>query len=120
MTYEDIEEHFRTLGWTVETITDQGNAPFLVVRDYTVPAGSLAGTTCDLAIQRTAAIPYQPPPAIHTRPHLVPMDQGRFNVLVSSLGPDWQYWSRTVPPERQTPSGMVAHIATVFAQVVLP
>lgn len=117
MGHDALEAHLRTLGLTVETIADPGGTPYLVICGYRIATGPLAGEVCDLAIQRTSAIPYQPPPAIHTKPHLVPMIRERYNVLASALGDDWQYWSRTVPPERQTPPGMVAHIATIFDEV---
>jgi len=114
---EEFEAYLCALDLTVEGIVDANSTPYIVIRDYKITAGPLAGTTCDVAIQRTTAIPYQPPPAIQTKPPLVPMDVQRYNVQVSPLGDDWQYWSRTVAPERQTPAGMLSHIATIFAQV---
>jgi hypothetical protein len=113
MTNEELEAHFQTIGWTVETIVGQDNLPYIVVRGYAIPAGTFAGRTCDVAIQRTTSVPYQAPAAIHTRPILIPI--GQRNTLQSGLGPEWEYWSRIV--REQTPRGVVAHIATVLSEV---
>ena len=113
MTNEDLEAHFRAIGWTVETVVGQDNLPYIVVRDYVIPAGTFAGRTCDVAVQRTSSVPYQAPAALHTRPILIPM--GQRNTQMSGLGSDWQYWSRIV--REQTPRAMVAHIATVLSEV---
>ena len=115
MTNEELEDHFRALGWKLEqrVISPQ---TFIIIRDYVVPAGSLVGRICDIAIERTSAVPYVAPAAIHTRPALVPMDTGSLRTMQSPLGPDWQYWSRLVRGQ-PTPQRMVAHIATIFSEV---
>lgn len=113
MTNEELEAHFRSLGWKIE-YSQVGTQRFIIVRDYVIPTGTLAGTSCDVAIERTTTIPYVSPPAIHTRPALIPL--GTCNTMQSILGPEWQYWSRVVrvPP---TPQKIVAHIATIFSEV---
>lgn len=113
MKNEELEAHFRAIGWTVERVVGQDNLPYIVVRGYVIPAGTYAGRTCDVAIQRSTSEPYQVPAAIHTRPILIPIGQGR--TFLSGLGPEWEYWSRIV--REQTPRGVVAHIATVFSEV---
>jgi len=113
VTNEALETHFRAIGWTVETAVGQDNLPYIVVRDYVIPAGTLAGITCDVAIQWSSSVPYQAPAAIHTRPILIPF--GQHNTQASGFGPEWEYWSRIV--REQTPRGVVAHIATVFSEV---
>lgn len=113
VTNEELEAHFRAIGWTIETVMGQDNLPYIVIRDYVIASGSFAGRTCDVAIQRTSSVPYQAPAAIHTRPILIPI--GQYKTFVSRLGPEWEYWSRLV--REQTPRGMVAHIATVFNEV---
>lgn len=113
MTNEDLETHFRAIGWAVETVVGQDNLPYIIVHDYVIPAGTFAGRRCDLAIQRTNSIPYQAPAAIHTRPILIPF--GQRNTQRSGLGPEWEYWSRIM--REQTPRGIVTHIATVFSEV---
>jgi len=95
MTDDDLEKYLRGLGLAVEATQDSGLVPYVVVRDVTVPAGTLAGQLCDVALARCQSVPYMCPPAIHTRPALVAMDMaGRLKTQTSSLGPEWQYWSR--------------------------
>lgn len=116
MTSDDLVTHLRDLGWTVERIADVNGQPYLVIRGYQIPAGSLAGEVCDLAIQETRAVPYVAPSAIHTRPALVPMDMGRYRTQSSAIGPEWQYWSRVLRGQ-PSPRGIVAHFATIFSEV---
>lgn len=113
MTNEELEAHFQALGWKIER-RSVGSQTFIIVHDYVITAGSLAGRSCDIAIERTTTVPYVAPPAIHTHPALVPM--GSLSTMQSPLGPDWQYWSRVVRGQ-PTPQRIVAHIATIFSEV---
>jgi hypothetical protein len=115
MTNEELEAHFQALGWKIER-RSVGSQTFIIVHDYVIPAGSLSGRSCDIAIERTTTVPYVAPAGIHTRPALVPMDVGAFHTHPSPLGPDWQYWSRTVRGQ-PIPRGIVAHIATILSEV---
>lgn len=113
---QDLEEYLRGLGYTVEAAQDQHGQPYLVVRYVLIPTGSLAGTSCDVALARSQSIPYMLPPAIHTRPPLVPMDMaGPLRTQASPLGAEWQYWSRRYdrPP---TPQRVWAHVLTVLGE----
>jgi len=114
MTYEDLVRHLEAIGYTVEQVTGQDGQSYLVIRSYRITVGSLAGQTCDVAIQRMPAVPFVLPPAIQTRPALIPM--GSRNTQASGVGSEWQYWSRVlrVPP---TPEAIVTHIATIFGEV---
>ncbi len=113
MTNEDLEAHFQALGWKVEHHVVEPQI-FIVIHDYLIQVGSLAGRSCDIAIERTTAVPYVAPPAIHTRPALVLM--GSLSTMQSRLGPDWQYWSRLLRGQ-PTPQRIVAHIATALSEV---
>lgn len=114
MTIHDFDAHIRDLGLTVEVISGVDGQPYSVVRDVELPNGALSGRRCDIAIQRTATVPYLPPAAIHTRPHLVPMDPSEpLKTMGSGIGPDWQYWSRRYD-HRPTPRHLWAHILTVL------
>lgn len=118
MTNEDLEKYLQDLGWNIENVRGGDGQPYIVIRDYVVPAGVLQGRTCDVAILRSSSVPYVPQSAIHTRPALVPMDMNKYRTQPSGVGPEWQYWSRVlrgVP----TPQSIVAHIATVFSEVQL-
>lgn len=114
VTNEELETHLHTIGYVVERLTGADGISYLVIRDYTIRTGSLAGTTCDVAIQWATAVPYIMPPAIHTRPVLIPM--GTRNTQASGVGPEWQYWSRVLRG-RPTPATFVAHLATIFSEV---
>ncbi len=117
MTDDDFAAFVRGLGFTVEAAHDSNGHPYTVVRQVTLPAGSLAGRTCDIALARCQSVPYIVAPAIHTRPALVPMDMnGPLRTQASPLGPDWQYWSRRFdrPP---APQRVWAHILTILGEV---
>ena len=112
-----LEAYLRGLGYTVEAAQDAGGAPYIVVRNVTIPAGSLAGRVCDIALARCQTVPYVCPPALHTKPALVPMDTvGPLKTQASQLGADWQYWSRRFdrPP---TPQRIWTHVLTVLTEV---
>ena len=116
MTNEDLERYIQSLGWKIDHYS-VGSQTFLIIRDYVIPVGSLAGRSCDIAIERTIAVPYIAPPAIHTRPALVPMDiVSALRTQASILGSDWQYWSRVVRGQ-PTSQRILAHIATIFSEV---
>ncbi len=91
-------------------------AKYVVVRGYAITSGSLGGQNCDVAITDVSTVPYVFPSAIHTRPKLVPMDNQRYKVSQSNIGPDWQYWSRVLG-KQPTPKNIVAHMATIFHEV---
>jgi hypothetical protein len=113
----DLENYVQSLGYQVETVLDASNVPYMVVHDFTITRGSLAGTTCDVALARSQNVPYLCPPAVHTRPALVPMDMvGPLRTQGSPLGSDWQYWSRRFDPS-PTPKLIWAHIVTVLTEV---
>ena len=116
MTNEELEAYFQELGWKIEPGV-VGSQTFIIICDYVIPTGSLAGRSSDVAIERTTTIPYVTPAAIHTRPALVPMDMGSsLRTQASPLGPDWQYWSRVLRGQ-PTPRRIVAHLATIFSEV---
>ena len=114
MTFEDFAAHLRELGVRVETLRGADGQTYLVARDVDLPKGALRGRRCDIAIQQTGMVPFVPPAAIHTRPHLVPMDQNEpLRTMGSGIGPDWQYWSRQYN-HRATPRDLWAHVLTVL------
>lgn len=115
MTTEDLEAHLCRIGLTIETTTGDNGKPYVVIRDYQILSGSLAGKTCDIAIERVGAVPYVFPTVIHTRPAMLPM--GQRNTQASPVGGAWQYWSRVLRINPPTPQAIVAHIATIFDEV---
>ncbi|SRR6266536_608496 len=114
MIAEDFEIYLRGLGVAVEVITGQDDQRYSMVHDVELTKGALRDRRCDIAILRVETVPYVPPAAIHTRPHLVPMDSNEpLKTMASGIGPQWQYWSRRFdrPP---TPKALWTHILTVL------
>lgn len=116
MTNETISAYLKSIDYIVEEVNDSKGDQYIVIRNYTIPAGKLAGRVCDVAIQKSTNVPYVAPAAIHSKPHLIPM--GQYNTLGSNLGPEWQYWSRRLR-DQSHPRNWVTHIATIFSEVVL-
>ena len=115
-----MELFLRGLGLTVEGTRDSSGHPYIVVRGFPIPSGRLAGTVCDVALARCQTIPYLVPPAIHTKPALVPMDMaGPLKTQASALGSDWQYWSRRFD-RSPTPQALWTHVLTIFNEVAAP
>lgn len=108
--------HLRSLGWKIEDLTGSDGNKYIVIRNYTISSGSLAGQMCDVAFLAASAVPYVFPSAIHTKPKLVPMDNARYKVSQSGIGSDWQYWSRVLG-RQPTPRNIVTHIVTIFHEV---
>ena len=117
MTAETLEEHLRSIGYVVSVVQDPAGLAFTVIHGVEIPAGSLRGRRCDIAIQRINTVPYTVPAAIHTRPGLVPMSPGPpIGTQPSSLGGDWQYWSRRYD-RAPSPQGIWAHVLGVLSNV---
>lgn len=116
MTADDLETYVRSLGYAVDTVVgERDQQPYLVVRDLTIPHGGLVGRVCDVAIQKTTAVPFVVPPAIHTRPELVAMNPAEpVGTQPSPIGDGWQYWSRRFdrPP---TPRAIWTHFLTILS-----
>ncbi|SRR6266851_5268853 len=113
MTNEELASHLEGLGHTVETL-DLGHGRWIVVRDYPINTGTLAGQRRDVAIQWSPQVPYVAPSAVQVRPPVVPM--GTRNAQQSPLGPEWQYLSRVLRCQ-PTPQAWVVHINTVFSEL---
>lgn len=89
--YEFLQKSF-----TTEVIKDSNKKEFFVITNYTIPSGILQGQKCNIAFEYRKNDPYLPASSIHIKPILVPMDMKDLNLRTqaSSLGSDWQYWSR--------------------------
>ena len=116
MTTEELESHFRSLGWTVDQIMGADRRLYTKVVDYVIPVGKFTGKVCSVAIPHVTAVPYVFPPSVHVSPHLVPMDLGRYRTRPSPVGPGWQYFSRVLRGAA-TPRNVVAHLATIFREL---
>jgi hypothetical protein len=114
MTNEDLVSHLEGLGHTVETLDLGPQGRWIVVRDYPVSTGTLAGQRRDVAVQWSPQVPYVAPSAVQVRPHVVPM--GTRNAQGSPLGPEWQYLSRVLRCA-PTPQAWIVHINTIFSEL---
>ena len=94
MTNEELVSHLEGLGHTAETLDLGPQGRWIVVRDYPISTGTLAGQRRDVAVQWSPQVPYVAPSAVQVRPHVVPM--GTRNAQGSPLGPEWQYLSRVL------------------------
>lgn len=114
MTIDDLDAYVTGLGLNVESLTGADNQAYIVIRAIKVPTGVKKGTTCDVAIARSACVPFIPPPAIHVRPVLVPM--GTQSAQASGIGAEWQYLSRRLD-RPVTPKALWTHILTVLGEL---
>ncbi len=57
MTDDDFAAYVRGLRFTAEVAHDANGHPYTVIRQVTIPAGSLAGRTCDIALARCQSVP---------------------------------------------------------------
>ena len=114
MNIEDFGAYVKEMGFPFEFMVGDDNLTYMVVRGFELPSGALKGRYCDIAIECMTSVPFVVPPAIHTRPQLVPMDMSDpLRTQGSGIGPDWQYWSRRYD-HRPTPRDLWAHILTVL------
>lgn len=117
MSNDILIDYLTSLGWVGEKIKGLDNQEYIIIRNYQIKVGNLAGKICDIAIQCMNATPYVPPSAIHTNPALIRM--GTYNTQASGIGGDWQYWSRVLRRQPLKPQDFVTHIATIFSEVQL-
>jgi hypothetical protein len=115
---DDLIAHLKALGWSIDAIVGNDNKKYVFIKDYVIPSGGMRERKCDLAFEWVTSIPYVFPSAIHTRPHLLPMDMNNNNIRTqnSGIGPEWQYWSRRLD-KQHTPKNIVTHIANIFKSV---
>jgi len=117
VTPNDLDDYLRKLGYKVEVIIGDNGVEYSVIYDVTISHGSLKGKVCDVGLQRPTEIPYVLPAAIHTRPHLLPMDSSApYATQPGHIGSEWQYWSRRFE-RAPTPQNVWAHIKTVLGEV---
>ena len=115
MNNNELVIYLKLLGWIIEKIYDKQNQEYIVIKNYSIPIGSLKDRKCDIAFLSSNSIPYVFPSAIHTKPVLLSMNTN--GVQASLLGSDWQYWSRTLSNGNHTPKNIVTHINTIFRDV---
>ena len=110
-----------SLGYTPELTNDGGSNPFTVIRGYEVQLGRFAGRVIDLALPMTADFPISVGASIHVRANPQLIEKGSIpdvrNIIDSTLGSEWCYWSRNFNWSQQTQKTarrLMAQIAGVF------
>jgi hypothetical protein len=100
-------------------ITDTANTSYALIPGYEILAGNFTGQLVDLAIPAPPDFPRSTGAAIHLRkdPHLV--DFGNVpnvrNVIVSTLGAQWQYWSYRFTISSSSPTNqLMSQINGIF------
>ncbi len=116
MNNEEIVSHLKSLNWTVNVIQGNDGKKYVTIGDYEIELGGLAGKKCDVAFEQVQSVPYTFPSAIHTKPHMLPMDVSKYNTQNSGIGQEWQYWSRSFS-KQLNPQNIIAHIASIFRDV---
>jgi hypothetical protein len=107
---------FSALGFAIEEKGD------FILFTFTVPVGKFAGRELKLGFQITGDMPVNPPAGPHVSPALLPFNSNadphpKGGVHASSLGAEWQYWSRPFKSWREgerTARRYMAHITNLF------
>lgn len=96
MPIQQLIDELTARGYAVKpeiVVAPDGNR-FVVVEPYRIDMGQHAGKDIALAIPAVPDYPMTPPGGIHVKPHLIQV--GTRNVHASSMGTEWQYWSRPI------------------------
>lgn len=103
-----------------ESFNDPNGTPFGLIKDFEVGTGRFSGRRIDLAIPAPAEYGRLVGSAIHVRstPHLLDKSDtvpGEKNIVDSSLGLDWRYWShRFIYYPEETTKHLMLQINGVF------
>ena len=84
---------------------------------FKIQSGSRSGQLVTVGIEVSGDFPANPPPGPHVRPHLGHPDG---HVNPSTLGGEWEYWSRPFPSwpsTNRTASDYMAHVRVLFSQL---
>lgn len=68
MIVADLEMYLSQSSWAVATITGNDGQHYLVIEGLKITSGALEGSSCDVAVLKSNAMPWVPQAAIHTRP----------------------------------------------------
>jgi E2/UBC family protein E len=110
---EDLQE----MGFTVEKVKDTNRQDYAVIKSFDIPAGTLVNKIVNLAIPALPDYPRSFPASIHVDQELFPRGQvpGKRNIINSSLGAQWHYWSyRFVARSANPTSELITQINEIF------
>jgi len=114
---KDLESFFsEKLGLRVDYLKGN-NGDNLVIHNFAIQAGPLAGKVCDIALQCTDSNPFMPHPAFHTKPALAAV--GTNGTQDGRIGSGWQYWSRQWPKAPLSADEVWAWVLTALTQATL-
>lgn len=96
----------RDLGYAVSEMTASNGQAFVIIAEFTVPAGRFADRTIDVGLQATPDFPRTVASAIHVRAAPQLYDCGDTvpnvrNIQPSPLGAEWRYWSHNFGWQRE-------------------
>lgn len=108
---DEFAGQLRALGHQVE-IRGQ-----FVTFGFTIPVGRRAHEVVSLGMEVPGDFPATPPPGPHVSPQI---GHPAGAVHPSSLGAEWEYWSRPFPGWAATPrtvSDYLAHVRSLFTEL---
>lgn len=108
-----LAEQLRELGFEVDLSFAQHNV--LVINNYEVRLGRHAGRTIRVGIP-AHDFPFTAPAGLHISPQLAV--SGQNNISASSLGGDFQYWSRRLDAWKETDRN-ARHVISYINKVLL-
>jgi len=105
----------RAVGYEPRQVVTAQNEEFTVF-DYEIEVGSRVGQTVQVGLQVPPDFSVTPPPGPHVSPRL---NHPGGNVHPSSLGHEWEYWSRPAPnwAADRSVGGYLRHVRTLFSQL---
>lgn len=109
-----LQAGLHAVGYPSQQITAPGGEEF-VVFDFTIDVGPRAGQLIKIGLQAPPDFPITPPGGPHLNPRLGHPDGA---VHASSLGDDWEYWSRPAHrwTEDSTTRGYLRHLRSILAR----
>lgn len=116
-----LAAELEAMGFKPELVADAQNNSFIILHNYTVQLGKFAGKVIDLGIPAPGNYPQAVGASIHVRSEPQLYEKGNIpnvrNVIDSSLGPKWHYWSRNFnwhAQRKKDARRLMSQIAGVF------
>jgi hypothetical protein len=117
--YNDLQQ----IGHIVDVLTDHKKIEYVVIKDYSITTGQFHGRVIDLAIPVPKDYPRTVGPCIHVKSNPILLNnidsiKGKRNIINSSLGPEWKYWSFrfNISPENPTVD-LLSQINGIFRNI---
>jgi len=106
-------------------LTQKGSdhVDYLIIPSFVIPIGRFEGKVIDLAIPVPTDYPRTVGASIHVKsnPHILDKSDSQpkiRNIIDSSLGEEWRYWSfRFIPQNEKTAENLMHQINGVFKNI---